>query len=85
MTASTSKGCIIVTGASRGIGAAISLGLARAGYAVGCARRAGAICISRRWARCYNGACARAGRPTRAACRRHLARLAPPRTSATPG
>ena len=31
MTTSTKKGCVIVTGASRGIGAAIALGLARAG------------------------------------------------------
>lgn len=41
MTVSTSKGCIIVTGASRGIGAAISLGLVRAGYTVGCLSRSG--------------------------------------------
>ncbi len=41
MTVSNSKGCIIVTGASRGIGAAISFGLARAGYMVGCLSRSG--------------------------------------------
>lgn len=35
------KGCVIVTGASRGIGAAISLELARAGYNVGCLSRSG--------------------------------------------
>jgi len=32
MSTSAKKGCIIVTGASRGIGAAIALGLAQAGY-----------------------------------------------------
>ena len=36
-----SKGCIIVTGASRGIGARIALGLARAGFDVGCLSRSG--------------------------------------------
>jgi len=41
MTTSTKKGCVIVTGASRGIGAAIALGLARAGYVVGCLSRSG--------------------------------------------
>ena len=41
MSTSQNKGCIIVTGASRGIGAAIALGLAQAGYAVGCLSRSG--------------------------------------------
>jgi NAD(P)-dependent dehydrogenase (short-subunit alcohol dehydrogenase family) len=41
MSTSSKKGCIIVTGASRGIGAAIALGLAQAGYAVGCLSRSG--------------------------------------------
>ena len=41
MTTSTKKGCVIVTGASRGIGAAIALGLARTGYVVGCLSRSG--------------------------------------------
>jgi NAD(P)-dependent dehydrogenase (short-subunit alcohol dehydrogenase family) len=41
MSTSPKKGCIIVTGASRGIGAAIALGLAQAGYAVGCLSRSG--------------------------------------------
>jgi NAD(P)-dependent dehydrogenase (short-subunit alcohol dehydrogenase family) len=36
-----SKGCIIVTGASRGIGATIALGLAQAGFDVGCLSRTG--------------------------------------------
>lgn len=36
-----SKGCIIVTGASRGIGATIALGLATAGFEVGCLSRTG--------------------------------------------
>ena len=35
------QGCIIVTGASRGIGANIALGLARAGFTVGCLSRSG--------------------------------------------
>lgn len=35
------KGCIIVTGASRGIGATIALGLAQAGFDVGCLSRTG--------------------------------------------
>ena len=37
------KGCVMVTGASRGIGAAIALGLAQAGYRVGCLSRSGKI------------------------------------------
>ena len=37
------KACIIVTGASRGIGAAIAEELAREGYAVGCLSRSGAL------------------------------------------
>jgi NAD(P)-dependent dehydrogenase (short-subunit alcohol dehydrogenase family) len=41
MSTSAQKGCIIVTGASRGIGAAIALGLAQAGYDVGCLSRSG--------------------------------------------
>lgn len=36
-----SKGCIAVTGANRGIGAAIALALARAGYRVACLTRGG--------------------------------------------
>jgi len=36
-------GCIIVTGASRGIGAAIAHALAQAGYEVGCLSRSGAM------------------------------------------
>ncbi len=39
--APTSRGCIIVTGASRGIGATIALGLAQAGFDVGCLSRTG--------------------------------------------
>ena len=35
------QGCIIVTGASRGIGATIALGLATAGFDVGCLSRSG--------------------------------------------
>ena len=40
-TMSNAKGCIIVTGASRGIGAGIALRLAKAGYDVGCLSRSG--------------------------------------------
>ncbi len=40
-SSSSTKGCIIVTGASRGIGATIALGLARAGFEVGCLSRSG--------------------------------------------
>lgn len=40
---SPSKGCIIVTGASRGIGATIALGLAQAGFDVGCLSRSGEL------------------------------------------
>jgi len=40
-TTPPSKGCIIVTGASRGIGATIALGLAQAGFDVGCLSRTG--------------------------------------------
>lgn len=41
MSVEIEKGCVMVTGASRGIGAAIALGLARAGYRVGCLSRSG--------------------------------------------
>ena len=37
------NGCIIVTGASRGIGAAIAFELASAGYSVGCLSRSGEL------------------------------------------
>jgi NAD(P)-dependent dehydrogenase (short-subunit alcohol dehydrogenase family) len=37
------KGCVVVTGASRGIGAAISQHLAIAGYQVGCLSRSGEL------------------------------------------
>lgn len=37
------KGCIAVTGANRGIGAAIALALARAGYDVACLTRSGGV------------------------------------------
>jgi NAD(P)-dependent dehydrogenase (short-subunit alcohol dehydrogenase family) len=51
------KGMIIVTGASRGIGAAIAEHLARAGYDVGCLSRSGSLpvrpgapdAVQRRW------------------------------------
>lgn len=37
------RDCIVVTGASRGIGAAIALALARQGHCVACASRSGAV------------------------------------------
>lgn len=40
---STGKGGILVTGAARGIGAAIAVELARAGYVVGCLSRSGGL------------------------------------------
>jgi NAD(P)-dependent dehydrogenase (short-subunit alcohol dehydrogenase family) len=43
METMTDKGMIIVTGASRGIGAAIAEHLARAGYDVGCLSRSGSL------------------------------------------
>ncbi len=59
---STAHPCVIVTGASRGIGAAIAFALARDGYTVGCLSRSGAApkgdgvdaSVSHRWrmARC---------------------------------
>ncbi len=42
-TTSNEKGCIIVTGASRGIGATIAFGLASAGFDVGCLSRSGEL------------------------------------------
>ncbi|NBY16447.1 MAG: SDR family NAD(P)-dependent oxidoreductase, partial [Betaproteobacteria bacterium] len=39
----STRPCIVVTGASRGIGAAIVQVLATAGYEVGCLSRSGAL------------------------------------------